>query len=162
MCEINRSTRGFFASESRCAARDHAVISEPSQAVGKGAICGALCVAVAHTVQTVAGVIRLGLLPGWGGTQRLTRLVGRNRAKHGLMTGERLSAAQAGALGIVARVVPDETVLDEARRPAASLAESAPLAIRGIKRAVEEGTEIPLHTALRIEQTILLAEVERR
>ena len=80
--------------------------------------------------------VRLGVIPGGGGTQRLTRLVGPGRATELIMKGLRLSPAEALRDGIVHAVVPAETLEEHARDYAARLARQAPLALRAIKRAV--------------------------
>ncbi len=156
----------FAAFQRECGALCEAIESSPVPVVAavRGLALGGGFELVLASDLVVAGAgasfglpeARLGLLPGWGGTQRLTRLVGRNRAKHLIMTGERISAARAWELGIVNRVAEDDAVLGRAVETATALAESAPLAIRGIKQAVNEGAEAPLRAALAIEREILL------
>jgi len=80
--------------------------------------------------------INLGILPGYGGTQRLPRLVGRGRALQILLTGDMLDAARAAELGLVDRVVPAGTVVEEAVALARTIAGKAPLAVAAIKKAV--------------------------
>ena len=80
--------------------------------------------------------VALGLMPGWGGTQRLTRLIGLNRAKWMIMSGERLTAAAAAELGIVTRTCERENLLPVAVQLADTLADQAPLAISAIREAV--------------------------
>lgn len=91
---------------------------------------------------------KLGLLPGGGGTQRLTRLVGRNRAKELLMTGDFLSAAEAERFGIVNHVVPAESLMEKVREIADRINERAPLAVRMAKELVNDGQNASLPTAI--------------
>lgn len=94
---------------------------------------------------------KLGLLPGGGGTQRLPRLVGRNKAKELLMTGEPITAAEAERLGIVNKVVPPEELMETALAMARTVAERAPQAVRMAKQLVNDGVEAPLETAITME-----------
>ena len=80
--------------------------------------------------------INLGLIPGAGGTQRLTRTVGKYRAMELILTGRQMTAREAEAMGLVTRVVPDEMVLTEARALAREIAARPPLAVRLAKEAV--------------------------
>ncbi|HEX3550885.1 MAG TPA: enoyl-CoA hydratase-related protein [Candidatus Elarobacter sp.] len=95
--------------------------------------------------------VNLGLLPGYGGTQRLTRLVGEGAAMYLCLTGEMLDAAEALRIGLVQRVVPLDGLLDEARRVAGLIAAKAPLAIAATKRAVVEGAALDLDDGLALE-----------
>lgn len=88
--------------------------------------------------------INLGLLPGYAGTQRLARLVGRGRALELLLTGAHISAEEAWRIGLVNRVVPRDRLMTEARALAAELATKAPIAVRYILDAVVRGLEMPL------------------
>lgn len=96
--------------------------------------------------------IKLGLIPGWGGTQRLPRLVGRGRALEMLLTGEQVDSARALAWGLVTRVVPPADLRQEALVLAGLLAERPPLAVAAIKRAVHRGLDGPLEDGLRRER----------
>lgn len=86
--------------------------------------------------------VNLGIIPGFGGSQRLPRLVGRTKALELILTGEPIAAEEALRIGLVDRVVPREELLDTARRLAIVIAEKAPLAIALAKRAVYEGLEL--------------------
>lgn len=99
--------------------------------------------------------INLGLLPGGGGTQKLARIIGRNRAKEFLMTGRRMTAEEGYRLGVVNKVVELDELLDEAIKLANEISEKAPYAIREAKRLVNQGTESPLEVALSLEQSVL-------
>lgn len=98
--------------------------------------------------------INLGLIPGYAGTQRLTRLVGRGVALEILLTGDPLTAAEAHRIGLVNRVVPAADLLAEAKKLAAQLAAKAPVAARYIIDAVLRGAEMPLAEAQTYETTL--------
>ncbi len=96
--------------------------------------------------------ILLGVIPGAGGTQRLPRLIGPARAKDIIFTGRFVDAAEALAIGLVDRVVPDEEVYDAARGLVARYAAGPALALRAAKQAVDVGLETGLDTGLEIER----------
>jgi enoyl-CoA hydratase len=114
------------------------------------AMCGDIRIA-SDTAQLGQPEINLGLIPGYGGTQRLARLIGRDRAKGLIFTGERIAAAEAYRLGLVDRVVPAADLLDEAMALARSLASKAPRAMALAKVAINEGYSMPLEDALEHE-----------
>ena len=95
--------------------------------------------------------IKLGIIPGFGGTQRLTRLIGRTHAMELLFSGDNIDSTTALALGLVSRVVPADQLMSEARRTAEKLAGAAPLAVAAIKRAVSFGLDQPMEKALEVE-----------
>ena len=95
--------------------------------------------------------INLGLIPGYGGTQRLARIVGAGRALELLLTGDQISAVEALRLGLVNRVVPAAEVMPESRRLAAAIAAKAPIAVRYILEAVNRGVHLPLADAAHLE-----------
>ncbi len=95
--------------------------------------------------------IRLGLIPGWGGTQRLGRLVGFGKAKELIMTGEHVKAEDALRIGLVSKVVPREKLEAEAEAMAKSLAEGPPIALKLAKYMLNFGTQVPLDVALKME-----------
>jgi 3-hydroxypropionyl-coenzyme A dehydratase len=94
---------------------------------------------------------KLGLLPGGGGTQRLSRLIGRTKAKELLMTGDLITGAEAERLGLVNRAVPAELVLAEAHRLADRILGRAPLAVRMAKQLVNDGLDAGLPAAITLE-----------
>ncbi|MEZ5290495.1 MAG: enoyl-CoA hydratase-related protein [Vicinamibacterales bacterium] len=98
--------------------------------------------------------INLGLIPGYAGSQRLPRLVGRGRALELLLTGEMIGAARAYEMGLVNRVVPAADLRAEAVKLAAALAEKAPIATRYLLEAVHHGAEMPLAEAQHLEATL--------
>src|SRR4051794_40025466 len=91
--------------------------------------------------------INLGLIPGYAGTQRLTRLVGKGRALELLLSGDAITADEAHRIGLVNRVFARTELLAEARRAAAALAAKAPIAVRYILDAVHHGLEMPFAAA---------------
>jgi enoyl-CoA hydratase/carnithine racemase len=96
--------------------------------------------------------ILLGLIPGAGGTQRLPRLVGPARAKDIVYTGRFVGAAEALAIGLVDKVVPDAEVYAAALKFAQRFAAGPAVALRAAKQAIDEGLEVDLHTGLEIER----------
>ena len=98
--------------------------------------------------------INLGLIPGYAGSQRLPRLVGRGRALELLLTGQQISADEAHRIGLVNRVVPAASLATEARTLAHTLAAKAPVAVRYILEAVSGGLEMSLADAQDYEATL--------
>jgi len=98
--------------------------------------------------------INLGIIPGYGGSQRLPRLVGRGPALEMLLTGDQISAADAYRLGLVNRVVTAANLMGESRKLANALASRAPLAVRYILDAVNRGLEMPLRDGQVFEATL--------
>lgn len=98
--------------------------------------------------------VRVGIMPGAGGTQRLLRAAGKARALRWLLTGDLFDARKAEAMGIVSEVVPDDEVLDHAVDLARRIARQAPNAVQAIRDAVSAGANAPLDTALRIENQL--------
>ena len=101
----------------------------------------------ADTAKLAQPEINLGIIPGYGGTQRLSRLVGRGRALELLLTGDQITAAEAWRIGLVNRVVPQAELMPEARRLAQALAAKAPVAVRYIIDAVNKGLQMPFPDA---------------
>jgi enoyl-CoA hydratase len=98
--------------------------------------------------------IKIGVIPGAGGTQRLTRAIGKSKAMQMILTGEPISAAEAERAGLVARVVPDELVVEDALELAATIAKQSPLALRLAKEAVNAAYEMSLSDALTHERRL--------
>ena len=98
--------------------------------------------------------ILLGVIPGAGGTQRLTRLVGPAKAKDLVFSGRFIDAQEALAIGLADRVVPAAEVYVTAVAWAASFADGAALALRAAKKAIDEGLELDLDAALRLESAL--------
>ena len=93
----------------------------------------------------------LAILPGAGGTQRLPRLVGKSRAKDLILTARRLGAEEAFDIGLVNRIAPEGKLMETALELAAAIAKNGPVAVRAAKRAVDQGTELPLAEGLELE-----------
>jgi enoyl-CoA hydratase len=123
-------------------------------ALGGGCELAMLCdiIVASESAQFGQPEIRLGLMPGAGGTQRLTRAVGKSLAMEMVLTGRALTAAEAFAAGLVSRVVPAEVCLEEARRVAAEIARQAPVAVRLAKEAVLQAYETSLEAGLAFER----------
>lgn len=99
--------------------------------------------------------VKLGIFPGWGGSQRVTRIMGNGRAKELIYTGEMVSAEEALRLGLVERVVPHEVVMKEAMELAESIAARAPLAVSAAKKAINQGSEMKIEEALGFEKDLI-------
>ncbi|MDQ6780140.1 MAG: enoyl-CoA hydratase-related protein [Candidatus Eremiobacteraeota bacterium] len=95
--------------------------------------------------------VNLGIIAGFGGTQRLPRLVGQGMASYLLLTGEPISAEEAKQANLVERVVAPDELLTEAKRIASLIASKAPRAIAATKRAIHKGMQTDLHAALELE-----------
>lgn len=96
--------------------------------------------------------VRVGIMPGAGGTQRLTRAVGKFRAMYLCMSGDVIGADEALQMGLVSKVVDDDAVLDEALKLAARLASLPPIALAQIKEVIIHGADAPLSSALALER----------
>lgn len=94
---------------------------------------------------------KLGLMPGWGGTQRLPRLIGVHNARRLIFTGDTIDAQEALRLGVVQELTDEETLLPQARAMAQRIAACAPLSVSLSKKAINEGLGLPLAPALKIE-----------
>lgn len=137
-------------------------LGKPVIAAVNGFALGGGCeLAMACTIRIAADTakfgqpeINLGLLPGYAGSQRLPRLVGRGRAVELLLTGAQIPADEALRIGLVTRVVPAGTLLSEARTLAQALAAKAPVAVRYILEAVADGLEMPFAQAEDYEATL--------
>lgn len=95
--------------------------------------------------------ITLGIIPGFGGTQRLPRLVGANRAKEMIFTGKMIPAAEAAAIGMVNRVCPAANLMEEVMKTAKAIAAKGRVSLRAAKQAVNSGLGTDLATGLNIE-----------
>ena len=98
--------------------------------------------------------IALGLLPGYAGTQRLARLVGKGKAMELMLTGTPVTAEEAVRIGLVNRLVPAPNLITEARALAAQLSKNAPMAMRYILSAINKGLEMPFAEACVYEATL--------
>ena len=123
-------------------------------ALGGGCELSMLCdiIVASENAQFGQPEINLGLMPGAGGTQRLTRAVGKYRAMEMILTGRPISARQAEAWGLVTKVVPAEMALEEAKRLAHEIAAKPPVAVRLAKQAILKSSDMDLETGLDYER----------
>ena len=105
----------------------------------------------AHTATFSLPEVKLGVLPAYGGTQRLARAVGRGRALAAMLAGDALTAAEGLRLGLVNRVIEPDRLLSMSSALAGLVAEQAPLAVRACLEAVTRGARLPLDEGLRLE-----------
>jgi len=108
--------------------------------------------------------VKVGTIPGAGGTQRLPRMLGGSDAMMMLLTGEPIDAVEALRLGLITRIVPADDLLAQAQGIARKIADNAPLSVRAIKRLVRSGSAMPLSEALQLERMLwgLLRHTEDR
>ncbi|MBC7779874.1 MAG: enoyl-CoA hydratase/isomerase family protein [Proteobacteria bacterium] len=136
-----------------------AACPKPMIAAVRGFALGGGCELAMHADIIVAGdtakfgqpEIRIGIIPGGGGTQRLPRAVGKFKAMKFLLTGELISAQEADAMGLVSEVVPDAEVEARALALAVQIAQLAPIAAQQIKECVLAGQDMALPSALMLE-----------
>ena len=96
--------------------------------------------------------INLGVMPGAGGTQRLTKLMGKTKAMEWLFTGERMSAKEALHYGVINRVISEELLIDETMKYAKKISKQAPLSLRLIKESVLKAVDYPLYEGMQHER----------
>jgi enoyl-CoA hydratase len=122
--------------------------------LGGGCELAMLCdiIVASETAQFGQPEINLGVLPGAGGTQRLTHAVGKAVAMDVILTGRFLSADEGLRAGLVARVVAREAWLDEAKRVARAIAEKSPVSVRLAKESVDRAFDVPLTAGLELER----------
>ena len=97
--------------------------------------------------------VGLGLFPGWGGTQRLTRLLGKNRAKEVIFSGRMFTAVEAYQMGIVNKVCKPETFLTDCRAVAEEISKKGPIAVSLAKRLINEACNTALTEGLALERS---------
>jgi enoyl-CoA hydratase len=95
--------------------------------------------------------ITLGLIPGWGGTQRLSRLVGKSMAKEICLTGSFFSAMEAKEIGILNKIFPQEALLEETIKTVKKMASMGMIAVRAIKHSINRGFDLDLRAACIME-----------
>ncbi|CUW40468.1 enoyl-CoA hydratase-isomerase [Magnetospirillum sp. XM-1] len=133
---------------------------KPVIAAVNGYAWGGGCELVMHADIIVAGEnasfsqpeVKVGIMPGAGGTQRLTRAVGKFKAMLMVMTGQAISGVEAGQMGLASLVVPDSEVLDKALEIAKTISRMPPVAIAQIKEVLLAGQDASLDTALMLER----------
>lgn len=139
--------------------RDMEQLGKPIIAAVNGFALGGGCeLAMACTIRLASNntlfgqpEVNLGVIPGYGGTQRLTRLVGKGRAMELILTGRNVSAEEAMAMGLVSQVVEPEALMDAARKTAGTLMKKGPIALRLAMAAVNSGESMGLDDALDLE-----------
>jgi enoyl-CoA hydratase len=107
----------------------------------------------AETARMGQPEVNLGIIPGYGGTQRFTRLVGKGKAKQLVMTGDMINATEAHRIGLVDEVYPAAELMTKAREMAAKIAAKGPVAIATAKRCINFGLEVDLASGLEYEAT---------
>jgi enoyl-CoA hydratase/carnithine racemase len=100
--------------------------------------------------------VEKGLIPTDGGTQRLSRIVGKGKALELILTAETISAAEAFEIGLVSKVVAPEALTDEVNAMAGAIAARAPISMRYVKEAVNKGLDLTLEQGLRLETDLYL------
>jgi len=98
--------------------------------------------------------VGLGITPGFGGTQRLARLVGPGMAKQMIYTARNIKAEEALRIGLVNAVYPKEELMAQAEKMAAGIAKNAPIAVRNCKKAINEGLDADMDKAVEIEEKL--------
>jgi enoyl-CoA hydratase len=137
-------------------------ISKPLIAAVSGYALGGGCelamacdlIIAAETAKFGQPEINIGVMPGAGGTQRLTRAVGKARAMEMVLTGKPISAEEALQAGLINRVVPEELLEDESLKMAREIASKPPVAVRLAKKAVLKAMDTTLETGLAYEQML--------
>jgi len=130
-----------------------------------------------NSERVVAGQpeVNVGIIPGWGGTQRLPRLVGKTKALEMMLLGTRINAPEALSIGLITRMSESGKVMDDARELAGALAKKAPVAVqvildavsRGLEMSIDQGMKIELEGSQRVQKTKdavegIMAFVEKR
>ena len=98
--------------------------------------------------------VGLGITPGFGGTQRLARIVGPGMAKQMIYTGRNIKADEAYRIGLVNAVYPQSELLNEAKKMAETIAKQAPIAVRNAKKAINDGLQVDMEKAIEIEEEL--------
>jgi len=158
MANIGAAEMMAFGDEENWAVLRHC--PKPIVAAVDGYALGGGCELAMHCDIIVAGEkavfgqpeVRLGIMPGAGGTQRLARAVGRYRAMLMLLAAETMTATEAHQAGLVSRVIPGDGAVSEAIAIATRIAAMPPLAVAEIKRVLLAGADAPLDTALMLER----------
>ncbi len=165
---LNRSNAERYVLAVQRMQDDLATLPQPVIAALNGTTLGGGCeLAMACDIRIAEEQVKLGqpevslgLIPGAGGTQALPRLVGLGRGKRLLFTGERISAEEALAIGLIDEVVPTGMALERSIELAQSIARNAPLAVTAAKRAVNLGMQMSLLDANRLEATLFASLAE--
>ncbi|NUP17284.1 MAG: enoyl-CoA hydratase [Streptomyces sp.] len=149
----------FGAWEEFASLRTPKIAAVGGYALGGGCELAMMCDLVIAGESAVFGQpeIKLGVIPGIGGTQRLTRLVGRAKAMDLVLTGRTMDAREAGGCGLVSRVVPDDRVLPEALEAAATIASHGRAAVTAARECVDRALETGLRDGILFERRVFHA-----
>jgi enoyl-CoA hydratase len=150
----------WFAGWERLAALRTPIIAAVSGfALGGGCEIALMCdmIIAADTAKFGQPEIKLGVIPGMGGSQRLTRAIGKAKASDLILTGRMMDAAEAERCGLAARVVPADKLMDEAISAAETIASYGKLAAIAAKEAIGRSFETPLDEGLRFERRLINA-----
>ncbi|OPG08610.1 enoyl-CoA hydratase [Streptomyces sp. GKU 895] len=160
MTAVDMVTEDYFG-----AWEEFADLRTPKIAAVNGSALGGGCELVMMCDLVIAGEsavfgqpeIKLGVIPGIGGTQRLTRLIGRAKAMDLVLTGRTMDAREAESAGLVSRVVPDDQVLPEALKAAETIASYGRTAVRAARECVDRSLETGLRDGIRFERRVFHA-----
>jgi len=147
----------FFAGWERVAAtRKPWIAAVAGYALGGGCEVAMMAdfIIAADTAKFGQPEIKLGVTPGMGGSQRLTRAIGKAKAMEMCLTGRMMDAAEAERSGLVAKIVPADQLLDEALKTAEAIAAMPPLAAIAVKEQVNAALELPLSQGIRFERRL--------
>ncbi len=151
----------FFAPESEAIlrVRKPMIAAVAGYALGGGCELAMICdfIIAADTAKFGQPEINLGVVAGLGGTQRLTRFVGKSKSMDMHLTGRNMDAAEAERCGLVSRVVPAKDLIPEARKAAAKIAEKSALTVMAVKEAVNRSYETTLREGLLFERRLFHA-----
>ena len=151
-------SQNFFAAAARRIEtfRKPIVAAVAGYALGGGCELAMLCdfIIAADTAKFGQPEINLGVVPGIGGTQRLTRFVGKSKAMDMILTARMMDAAEAEGAGLVSRVVPADKLLEEAMAAAAKIASQSPLAVSMAKELVDAAYETTLTAGVALERRL--------
>lgn len=159
LSELNAEQGLQFARQGQAVFRALETLGKPSVAAINGYAFGGGCeLAMAATLRIASQnaqfsqpEVKLGVIPGYGGTQRLARLVGKGRALEACLTGRMIAAEEACAWGLVSEVVPSENLLNAAHRWMNLILSQAPLAVRAVMETIDQGFDLSLPQALELE-----------
>lgn len=157
---VDMAAEDYFSSWEQFAdLRTPKIAAVNGHALGGGCELAMMCDLVIAGESAVFGQpeIKLGVIPGIGGTQRLTRLIGRAKAMDLVLTGRTVDAREAEAAGLVSRVVPDDRALAEALEAAETIASYGRTAVRAARECVNQSLETGLRDGIRYERRVFHA-----
>lgn len=159
LAECNADSGYRFACDGQSVFRQLESLGKPSLAAINGFAFGGGCeLAIAATLRIAATPakfgqpeVKLGVIPGYGGTQRLARLIGKGRAMDMCLTGRFIDAQTALQWGLVTAVVEPEALLEEGKKILGSILDMAPLAVSSVMEVIDRGYDMSLNDALHLE-----------